>query len=149
MSEPQVPDGTASTIQHFIDERHGFLSWLGTQVEDVRYGEVDLTIPFDDKLTNPSDPPTIHGGVAATLIDTAGGLALRTTLENPIEDTLATVNLNVNYLRRASSDITAHAEVIRTGSSIGWVEVTVESETPDGERKEVATGQAAFRLFQS
>jgi uncharacterized protein (TIGR00369 family) len=149
MSDQQVPDGTAETIQHIIDEQHGYLAWLGMRVDAVSYGEISLTIPFDDKFTNPTEPPTIHGGVAASLIDTAGGLALRTTLANPLEDTLATVNLNVNYLRRASADLTAHAEVVRTGSSVGWADITVESETPEGEPKEVATGQAAFRLFQS
>ncbi|HET7325563.1 MAG TPA: PaaI family thioesterase, partial [Halococcus sp.] len=62
---------------------------------------------------------------------------------------VATINLNVNYLRPAAGDLTATAEVVRAGSSVGVSTVTVESEAPDGEMKAVATGQGAYRLFRS
>ena len=88
------------------------------------------------------------GGILATLVDTAGGLALRPSLANPIEGDVATINLNVNYLRGASSDMTAHAEVVRAGRTVGVSQVLVESETPDGEVKPVAAGMGAYRLFQ-
>jgi uncharacterized protein (TIGR00369 family) len=107
------------------------------------------TIPFDEKLTNPTEPPTVQGGVASTLIDVVGGIALRPYLADPIDDDLATINLNVNYLRPAAGDLTATAEVIRAGNSVGVSYVEVESETPDGETKPVAVGQGAFRLFRS
>ena len=44
--------------------------------------------------------------------------------------------------------LTATAEVIRTGSSVGVSTVTVESEAPDGGMQPVATGQGAYRLFR-
>jgi uncharacterized protein (TIGR00369 family) len=107
------------------------------------------TIPFDDKLTNPTEPPTIQGGVASTLIDVTGGIVLRPYLTDPVGDNLSTINLNVNYLRPATADLTATAEVIRAGGSVGVTYVEVESETPDGQVKPVAVGQVAYRLFRS
>lgn len=112
-----------------------------------------MSIPYDDRLTNTQPGgserrPEIHGGVAATLVDTAGGLALRTTLENPFEGGVATINLNVNYLQRATADLTATAEVIRAGGSVGVSEITVRSEVDDGDEP-VATGQSAYRLFRA
>ena len=142
---------SASFLQSYIDEHHGFLSWLGTSVESVSEGTMVMTIPYDEKLTNTrpgrEEAPDMHGGVAATLVDTAGGLAQRTTLDNPLEGGVATINLNVNYLRPATADLTATAEVIRAGSSVGVSEITVES-TTNGETKPVATGQGAYRLFR-
>lgn len=152
MSEEFPVDGD-SFLQEYIDKHHDFLSWLGTSVEGLEEGRIVMSIPYDDKLTNThpggsEDRPEIHGGVAATLIDTAGGLALRTTLENPFDGGVATINLNVNYLQRATADLTATAEVVRSGGSVGVSEITVESDTPEG-RAPVATGQGAYRLFRS
>ncbi|MFC6716320.1 PaaI family thioesterase [Natrialbaceae archaeon GCM10025810] len=141
-------------LQHFIDEHQEFLSWLGTRVDHVGAGTMTLSIPYHDKLTNtrPNAPSgeraDLHGGVAATLIDTVGGLALRTAMDDPFGARIATINLNVNYLRPATNDLEATANVIRVGRSVGVSEITVESAAPDGERKAVATGQGAYRVFR-
>ncbi|ELZ06401.1 thioesterase superfamily protein [Natrialba chahannaoensis JCM 10990] len=147
-------DDIAQFLQSYIDEYQDFLSWIGTSVDDVGPGTMTMSIPYDQKLTNvrPATDtdrrPDIHGGIAATLIDTVGGLALRTELENPVDASIATINLNVNYLRPATGDLTATANVIRVGGTVGVSEVTVESTTPDGETKEVATGQGSYRVFR-
>ncbi|SFB67459.1 uncharacterized domain 1-containing protein [Halobiforma haloterrestris] len=148
------PEDVAEFLQYYIDEHQEFLSWIGTTVQDVGAGTMTLAVPYDEKLTNtrPNGDdgrrPDIHGGIAATLIDTVGGLALRTELEDPFAGGVATINLNVNYLRPATGDLVARADVIRAGSSVGVSEVTVRSTTPDGETREVATGQGAYRIFR-
>ncbi|MFC4246103.1 PaaI family thioesterase [Natribaculum luteum] len=145
-------DGLETFLQEYIDDYHEFLSWLGATVDDVDQGTMTMTVPYDEKLTNvrptADGTPDIHGGVAATLVDTVGGLALRTELEEPFAAGVATINLNVNYLRPATGDLTATATVIRAGSSVGVSEVVVESPTPDDGPKEVAIGQGAYRLFR-
>ena len=143
----EFPEEAAALVQSVIEEEHGYLSWLGTKVEAVEHGRIALRIPFDEKLTNPTTPPSIHGGVASTLVDTAGGLALHTTLDDPIAGGVATVNLNVNYLRRATADLTATADVVRVGSTIGVSEIVVES--GDDVDEPVAVGQGAYRLFRA
>ena len=148
----QFPVNGGSFLQEYIDEHHDFLSWLDTRVDAIEDERIVLTIPYDAKLTNAhsgagGSRPEIHGGVAATLIDTAGGLALRTTLEEPVAGGVVTINLNVNYLERATGDLTATGEVVRSGGSVGVSEVTVESETDEGTRQ-VATGQGSYRLFR-
>jgi uncharacterized protein (TIGR00369 family) len=148
------PPAVARLFEEYIEDRHGYLSWLGTRVDAVDYGRVEMSVPFDEKLTNEEpdlgDTPQVHGGVAATLVDTAGAVAQRTLFDEPLEGGIATVNLNVNYLRRASGDLTATAEVVRAGGTIGVSTVTVEGPTPDGDdRHPVATAQVAYRLFRS
>ncbi|SFR69961.1 PaaI family thioesterase [Halogeometricum limi] len=159
----EFPDDAVAFVQAYIEQEHGYLSWLGTQVNEISPGRVVMTIPYDEKLTNTTSPPTVHGGIAATLIDTAGGVAQRTMLGDPLNGGVATVNLNVNYLRRAAGDLRATAEVVRAGGTIGVSTITVVSRPPKHVREDeeaferwegtadeeaVATGQGAYRLFR-
>lgn len=144
-----VPDEAVTVLQEYLEDEHEFLSWLDFTVEAFDAGRMVATVPFDGKLTNPTDPPTVQGGVASTLVDVVGGIALRPYLEDPLEGDVATINLNVNYLRPATADLTATAEVIRAGSTVGVSYVEVESETPDGDVRAVAAGTGAYRLFNS
>lgn len=131
----------------FLDE-HGYLAWLGVRVDDVGDGWAVMRIPYDDKLLNPGTGGTVHGGVAATLIDTSSAFALRSTFDDPMAAGMATTDLNVSYLRPARDDLVATAEVVRAGGSIGVADVTVESTTPEGEEKAVAVGRTTYRLFR-
>jgi uncharacterized protein (TIGR00369 family) len=142
------PDAWAEVASYV--ERHGFLSWLGVVVEDVERGRVRFSMPYDEKLTNPSpgSEGTIHGGVAATLVDTASGFALRTTFQDPAAARLTTTDLDVKYLRPARDDLVVEADVVRAGDSVGVTDVTVTSHAPDGERKAVAVGSTSYRLFR-
>lgn len=135
-------------LQEFIDE-HGFLSFLDLTVEELEPGYMVMRVPYDRKLTNKGPGNgNVHGGIASTLIDTAGGLCVHTALENPLESSVATIDLNVSYLRPARGDLVGTAEVVRIGGTVGVAEVTVESETPDGDVGEVAVGRGSFRIFR-
>jgi len=89
----------------------------------------------------------MHGGVTATLIDVAGGVAIGSTFESH-EDRpfMATTNLDINYLRPITDTAHATAEVVRVGSSAAIAQVDVESTTPDGERKQVAIGTVTYSV---
>jgi uncharacterized protein (TIGR00369 family) len=145
----EMPDDAAAMITEYLENQHAFLSWLGFTVEEFTADRLVGRIPFDDKLTNPTDPPTVQGGVASTLVDTTGGIALRPYLVDPVNDGIATINLNVNYLRRAAGDLVATAEPIRAGGSVGVSYIEVVSDVPGEGRKPVAAGTGAYRLFNS
>jgi len=152
----ELPDGADEALQGYIDTHHEFLSWLGVEVDDLGVGRAVMSIPYQSKLTNVpwtgSEDGVRHpvqGGVASTLIDVAGGMALRGHLDDVVEDGMATITLNVNYLEQATGDLTATAEVIRAGNTVGVSEVLLESETPDGTVEPVAVGTGAYRLFRS
>lgn len=141
-------DDVQTFIQSYVDD-HGFLSFLDLSVERVADGEMTLRIPYHEKLTNHgAGEGNVHGGIAATIIDTAGGLAVRTTLDEPVSAGVATIDLNVSYLRPARGDLVAEADVIRVGSTVGVAEVTVTCENDEGEQEEVAVGRGSFRVFQ-
>ena len=129
---------------------HGFLSWLGVTVVEASPGRAVLRVEAKPQLRNVGqmEPAPIHRGVISTLVDTASAVALRTTFDDPENANLTTTNMDVSYLRPATGDLEATAEVVRAGSSMGVAEVTVTAEAPDGERKEVAVGKTNYRLFR-
>lgn len=131
-------------LQSFID-RHGYLSWLDLQLDTVERGRVQMSIPEDEKLHNPGRNGSTHGGIAATLVDTASGFALRTTFEDPATARLATTDLNVSYLRPATGNLVVKAKVLRAGKTTGVTDVTVES---TDENESVAVGRTTYRLFR-
>lgn len=123
---------------------HDHLQDLGIAIEEQSEGSVRLSLPFDDSLANPGTG-VMQGGVVATLIDHAGGAAIRTTLADPAGTPHASTELNVSYVRPASGDLTAEASVVRSGTTMGVVEVEVTS-TVDGEVKTVAVGRVSLHL---
>ncbi|MEZ3145228.1 PaaI family thioesterase [Halobaculum sp. MBLA0143] len=150
MADDHVPlDEEHADLMAAFVEAHGFLSWLNLEVEDLERGRIVMSVPYDEKLVNPgSQVGSIHGGVAASLIDTASGFALRSTFDDPTTGSLATTDLNVTYLRPATNDLRVEAEVLRAGDSMGFTDTLVTSVAPDGETKEIAVGRTSYRLFR-
>lgn len=127
-------------------ENHGLFSWLNLSIVAIERGRVVFEVPFDEKFANLSSG-TVHGGITATIIDTASGFALRTTFESPTEAALTTTDLNTRYVRPATDDIRVEAEVVRAGRTMGVTDCEVTS-LHEGERKVVATGGTTYRLFR-
>ena len=113
---------------------------------DIEQGRVVFELPFDEKFANIASG-SVHGGVTATIIDTASGFALRTTFDDPTDVALTTTDLNTRYVRPATDDVRVEAEVVRAGGSMGVTECEVTS-VHEGERKIVATGGTTYRLFR-
>jgi uncharacterized protein (TIGR00369 family) len=136
-------------VTQYIDA-HPYLSWIGIHLLEIEYGRLRLIAPFSKKLVNPERAGgngVIHGGILATLLDHASGMSLRTTLDDPTNATQVTTDLHISYLRPATNDLYAEAEVVRAGETMGVVQSAIESTTPDGEQKTVAVGQASFRRY--
>lgn len=129
--------------RRFLTE-HDHLQDLGIAIEEQSAGSVRLSLPFDESLANPGTG-VMQGGVVATLTDHAGGAAIRTTLDDPAATPHASTELNVSYVRPASGDLVAEASVVRSGTSMGVVEVEVTTEH-EGEQKTVAVGRVSLHL---
>ncbi len=145
---PEIRDVIVTQINE-----HGFLSWLDVEVEALEAGRITLCVPFAERFVNDHQSTndsqgTIHGGVAATLVDTAGGFAIRSALDHPFETELATIELNLSYLQPATGRLAGTGEVIRIGRSIGVAEVTVDSPSPAGDSETIAVGRVTYRIFR-
>jgi uncharacterized protein (TIGR00369 family) len=92
-----------------------FHASLGLEVVSAERGSVTLSFrALPDHLNLQG---SVHGGVLATLADTAMGLAVRTSVDPGHRH--VTIQLGVQYLRAASPGaIRAQGHVLRTGSQI-------------------------------
>ena len=76
-----------------------FAKLIGMRLVDLKMDEAVISIEMRDDLRQPSG--VLHGGVTATLIDTAMAFAVRTRLAP--EAATATIDLTVHYLRPLST----------------------------------------------
>ena len=119
----------ADVVQDLRDRlsRSPFHAGLGIDVVDASEGHVRLAIETTDAHENLQG--TIHGGVVATLADTAMGLAVRTAIEPGRPH--VTIDMSVHYLRPAARGrIEATGTVVRAGAQIAYAEADVAA--PDG-----------------
>jgi len=99
-----------------------FHSWMGMELVGAEPGRVEISLEAADHHLNLQG--LLHGGVIATLADTATGLAVRTMV--PAGRRHVTVQLDVHYLRPgAPGRVTAVGTTVRVGTSIGYAEADV------------------------
>ena len=118
-----------------------YISGLGLTVERWDAEGVRLRLPFDERLTN--DGVVYHGGVVASLVDTAGASAVFAGHDFDTGARAATVSMTVNYTGAArQSDLIAHATCVRRGRDLSFSEIEVR----DPEQRIVATGSLVYRI---
>ena len=140
MTEPALESDLAAALAD-----HGLFAWLDLEIERVEPGHATFVLPFDEKFANLTSG-TVHGGVTATVIDTASGFALRSTFDEPAGVRLTTTDLNVRYVRPARGDVRVTADVVRAGDSMGVTECEATT-VHEGERTVVATGGTSYRII--
>jgi uncharacterized protein (TIGR00369 family) len=111
-------------------------------VAEAEDGRVTFTCTPDASMYNPLG--IVHGGAVCTLLDTATGCALHTTLPAGISYT--SVEIKVNYLKAVTVDsgtLTAVGTVVKAGSRIGFAEANVT----DAAGKLVATATSTLLII--
>lgn len=102
-----------------------FSKLIGMRLVDLQLDLATIKIEMRDDLRHPGG--ILHGGVTATLIDTAMAFAVRTRV-GPTEGT-ATIDLTVHYLRpHIDGTFSCTAKVVRAGKRIFTVSADVHNE---------------------
>jgi acyl-coenzyme A thioesterase PaaI-like protein len=142
-----LPEGAPVMLRMSVERDNGYLSWLGVQMRDIQFGEATLAIPFDEQFTDrEASPPAVHNGIVSTLMAETGELAIRTTMDDPVNDLVEPLNLTVNVRGDGTDDLVGHADVVETRETSAIASISVECETADDETEPVATGQGVFRI---
>ncbi len=114
-----------------------FAKLIGMRLVGLKLDEAQISVDMRDDLRQPSG--VLHGGVTATLIDTAMAFAVRTRL--PKEEATATIDLTVHYLRpHLTGTFICTAKNVRAGKRI----FTVSAEVHNEEGKLIATGLSTY-----
>lgn len=117
------------------------LAHLHPVLEALEADSCTIRLPYRMALTNGSG--TVHGGVLATLADTAVAFALSTNFDGKMG--FATADLTIHFLARARSDVRARARILKKGRRINVGDV----EILDAGGRAVARALASFVLTTS
>jgi len=117
------------------------LGWLEPVLEEISLDRAVIRLPYREEITNGSG--TVHGGVLATLADTAVAFALSTNFNGKMG--FATADLTIHFLRRARTDVWARARIIKKGRRVNVGEVSMV----DGSGQDVARALTTFLLTTS
>jgi uncharacterized protein (TIGR00369 family) len=102
-----------------------FYAWAGITLLSSGDGTVELALDVVPHHLNVQG--LAHGGMLATLADTAAGLAVRTKLEPGRRH--VTVQLSVQYLSPAPTGrVVARGRAVRVGSQIAYAEADIVDE---------------------
>lgn len=119
-----------------------FQAFVGARLERVARDEVDVSLLVEPRHLNLSG--TLHGGMIATLADSATGLAYRTGLR--ADEGAVTSSLSLTFLRPGGLGlVTARGRVVKRGSRFGYAEADVE----DAEGRLLARATATFTAVAS
>jgi len=94
---------------------------LGFTLDEVQEGRAVFSAPVAEAHYNPMS--TLHGGVAATLLDSAMGCAVHSTLPPGVAYT--TLEFKVNFIRPATAAtgrIAAEGTLVHRGSRVATAE---------------------------
>ena len=118
-------------------QKNPFAKLIGMKLIDLKPGEATVQIEMRDELRQPHG--ILHGGVTATLIDTAMAYAVITCLTD--EEKASTIDLTVHYLRPHSEGaFTCTAKIVRAGKRI----LTVSAEVYNEQEKQIATALSTY-----
>ena len=117
-----------------------FNATLGFKVVRVWKDGITMEVQVRPELTNIFG--TLHGGVTATLVDAAAGVALFGQLGG--QRAITTVEMKVNYLNPAGQGkVRARSRFIKLGKTLAVISVDVH----DAHNRPVATGLVTYMLL--
>jgi uncharacterized protein (TIGR00369 family) len=117
---------------------------LGYDITEAEIGRVVVTAEPRDIHLNPAG--TVHGGLAATMLDSCMGLAIQSTLERGVGST--TLEFKVSFVRPITPQtglITAEGKVINRGRRVG----TAEGRVTDSKGRLLVHGTTTCLIFES
>lgn len=115
---------------------------IGYDIVEASQGRVVVTADSSEEHLNPEG--TVHGGVAATLLDTCMGLAVRSLVEKGYAST--TLEFKISFLRPITKEtglLRAEGSVLTRGRRIG----TAEGRLTDGNGRLLAHGTTTCMIF--
>jgi uncharacterized protein (TIGR00369 family) len=124
--------------------RQRMMQTLGAELSAVRSGEVEITLPFRDDLTQQHG--FLHAGAVTAIVDSACGYSALTLMPAGVE--VLSVEFKVNLLAPAVGDrFVAVGRVLRSGRTITVCTGEVHAEQ-GGSRKLICAMQATMIVSQ-
>lgn len=142
-TDTTVPLSTEALAEHvtqLFSEHMPFNQLLGLKIKKLSHDEVEIRLPWDNKLMGNPIQKILHGGVTAAILDTVGGLmailyAIKDIDNVTLEEfqralpNVGTIDMRVDYLRPGKGEeFIATAQVIRKGKKVAVCRMELHNE---------------------
>jgi len=115
---------------------------LGIIIEKLEEGYAEVRVPFQKKFIGDFKRGLWHGGILASVADTAGGLVAFSLAR--AGDQVNTVDMRIDYLHGAlESDLYCEASLVKTGNRIILADVKLFQ---NHQKEPVAVARCAYSI---
>jgi len=122
--------------------RMPFYRYMGIRLTRLSWGRSEIRMRVSKELTQ--NAGFAHGGVSASLIDSAVGLALCTMIDK--EDLITTIDLQVNFLAPARPGVLrTRGEIVHKGKRIA----VGDAKVTDQNGRLVSKGTATYMILEN
>jgi len=120
----KLPEDTVELARMAIKFGIPHLKALGVDAPVIERGRVVMRLPWREDLVGNAETGVLHGGAITSLVDTAGGMAVLSSLER--HTAIATIDLRIDYLRpaRPREDVFAEAICYRKTRHVAFIRAT-------------------------
>lgn len=139
---PANPDFAARVRDSF--GRQPFMAHIGARITALEPGFCEITVDHRRELTQQHG--FIHGGVLASIADSAAGYAAFSLM--PAEASVLTVEYKLNLLRPGRGEaMIARGRVLKPGRTLTVVQADVFARSAGGEEQVVSSLQTLMCLY--
>jgi uncharacterized protein (TIGR00369 family) len=134
-------------VRKLLEHKVPFNVFLGMRLTELTDGCATIELPFRPELVGDRTRPALHGGVLSALIDVTGAAAGLTKVHVERGDALSTIDLRVDFLLPARTElVAASARVARMGNRVCVADVRAYH--PSAPEVTVATGKGVYSVYQ-
>jgi len=139
---PANPDFAARVRDSF--GRQPFMDYLGARLTALSPGFCEITVDYRRELTQQHG--FVHGGVLASIADSAAGYAAFSLM--PADASILTVEYKLNILRPGEGEaMIARGRVLKPGRTLTVVQADVFARRDGGEAQVIASLQTLMCLY--
>lgn len=131
-------------LKHAIENQMPANKLFGLKIMELEEGYTKIHIPFKEEFIGDFIQKRWHGGIQASIADSAGGIVAMSTMQS-LNDKVSTIDIRVDYLHGSEpKDFFAEAEIIKNGNRIIKADVKLYHE----KEKIIAVARCAFSILR-
>lgn len=132
-------------LKHAIEKQMPANRLLGLKILELEEGFTKIHIPFKEEFIGDFRQKRWHGGIQASIADTAGGIAAMSIMKS-LEDKVSTIDMRIDFLNGSEpKDFFAEAEIIKNGKRIVKADIKLYHD----KEKIIAIARCAFSVLRN
>ncbi len=140
-----VIDDKFALLKQVFENQMPVNKLFGLKIIELKEGFVKVHIPFKEEFIGDFIQKRWHGGIQASIADSAGGIVAMTTIAMDLSEKVSTVDMRIDYLHGSEpKDFYAEAKIIKNGKRIIKADIKLYHD----ESKIISLARCAFSVLR-